>query len=375
MRKILFFFNSSEDFKTSRLALVTAVKNEGVQVFIAMPDVARISPEQYTEFQFFNLSLDRQSIGIISQIKTLLGIYKIFKKVEPDLVLLFRVKIIFLGGLLSRIKKIPLICVFTGLGYVFSSSSVKAKFSRNILRIFYQYILPKRKASVVFQNPDNREIFINLGIVTEEQSIVILGSGVDIKKFSYTNEPKNLSIKILLLSRMLWDKGIAEYIEAARIIKSQMQHCEFILAGGIDEFSKTAINKNILMKWQKESLITWLGSIPPEEVPALIKNTHIVCLPSYSEGLPRVLLEGAASGRPLIACDIPGCREVIKNNKNGFLIPAKDPKALAEVIKKLVESSELRQQMGKYSRELAEALFSSDEIIEQYLELIKDQLQ
>jgi glycosyltransferase involved in cell wall biosynthesis len=374
MKKILFFFNTSEDFLGSRLSLLLAVNNAGYEVSVAMPDIAAIQVKQYPQFQFFELSLDRQSTGLFSQIKTLYGIYKISLHVKPDLLFLFRVKIVLLGALVARLTRKKMLCVFTGLGYVFSSVSSKARLIKKCLICLYQLILPKENQSVIFQNPDDREAFIHLGIITEAHSAVILGSGVDIEKFMETDESSHHFVKVLLLSRMLWDKGIGEFVDAVRLLKNKKLPVEFILAGGVDLKATTAIPKETLLQWQSEGLVTWLDHVTSDKIPALLASVNIVCLPSYAEGLPRVLLEGAASGRALIAADVPGCREVVRNGENGLLVPVKNAQALADAIEKLVLDAELRQKMGKRSRELAEQLFSKDVIIQQYLALIQAQM-
>lgn len=368
-KKILFFFNSSDDFKASRLSLVSAIKQAGFAVFIAMPNLENIVLSEYPEFTFFELTLDRQSIGLWSQVQTFLSIKNIIKIVNPDLVFLFRVKIIFLGALVTRIKKIPTFCVFTGLGYVFSNSSLKAKLIRYILIRFYKFILPKKEKSVIFQNPDDKNVFIQLGIIKEKQGHIILGSGVDMNKFYYSVEPEQVPLKILLLSRLLWDKGIQEYVDAAKILKNKGINAEFLLVGNTDNNAATSVSEEQLIQWQQQKIIKWIKGIPSIEVPKLISSVNIVCLPSYSEGLPRVLIEAASVGRALVTTDVPGCREVVKNN--GILVPAKDTLGLAEGLEKLIKNPDLRISMGKKSRQVAEEYFDKDKIIQQYLDLIK----
>jgi glycosyltransferase involved in cell wall biosynthesis len=358
------------DFISSRLALLNTFHEKGFSISVGMPDLKNINVSDYPQFEFHEVFLERQSVGLFSQIKTFLSINEVFKKTNPDIVFLFRVKPILLGGLVARFKKTLIIAVFTGLGYVFTHHSIKTKIIRFLLIKGYQFIFLK-KAKVVFQNPDDRDIFLQLKVIKPQQTKVILGSGIDIKKYTYSDEPHNTSVKVLLIGAIRFEKGIREYVNAAQMLKDKGIKTEFLLVGDVDTKIISHIPEKQLKEWMAEGIIQWHKGIASTEVPSLMRSVNIICLPSYSEGIPRVLIEGAASGRALVTTDVPGCREVVQHNENGLLVPVKNAKLLAEALEKLILSPEKRIIMGKKSREMAEQYFSIEKIILEYIALIQ----
>ncbi|GAB6111204.1 hypothetical protein JCM14713_09620 [Desulfomicrobium salsuginis] len=201
--------------------------------------------------------------------------------------------------------------------------------------------------------------FVAAKIVRPQDAILIRGAGVDTQEFAVAPEADGSPV-VILVARMLWDKGIGEYVEAAHILKTRGRVVRMLLVGAPDDQNPASIPTKALNEWNLSGAVEWLGH--RSDIPELLTQSHIVCLPSYREGLPKSLLEGLAAGRPLVATDVPGCREAVQDGVNGFLVPAKDARSLADALEKLILSRELRQRMGEASRNLALSEFSSQRI-------------
>ena len=211
------------------------------------------------------------------------------------------------------------------------------------------------------------DLFLRLGIVRRENSVLIRGSGVDLVKFSFHAEPSTENPIVLLASRMLWDKGVGEFVDAANCLKNEGVLARFVLVGEPDPGNPASIEKTKLDDWVNSGVVEWWGF--KSNMHEIFKLTSMVCLPSYGEGLPKVLLEALASGKPIITTDVPGCREVVYDNENGYLVPVKDSKKLADRIKYLLENPKLREHFGVISRQLAEQHFSIESVVEKTISL------
>jgi glycosyltransferase involved in cell wall biosynthesis len=227
---------------------------------------------------------------------------------------------------------------------------------------------------VIFQNPDDRAVFIRKGIVTGEQAAVIKGSGVDLSLYRPSSEPEGLPI-VILASRMLWDKGVAQFVEAALILKSVGVQARFALAGEPDPENPATIPHEQLEVWRESGEIEWWGLQEPENMPGVLAKSHIVCLPSYREGIPRILIEAAASGRPIVTTDAPGCRELVRPGVNGIIVPSRDASSLAGALRFLIENPEARIAMGANNREVAVQEFSQELVIAQFMSVYRDLLR
>jgi glycosyltransferase involved in cell wall biosynthesis len=233
----------------------------------------------------------------------------------------------------------------------------------------YRAILHSKKVWILFQNPDDQALFAQHKIIHPQHISIIKGSGVDLQQFAFSAIPKG-KIKIILVARMLWDKGVGEFVKAATVLKQQGVDADFLLVGPVDAGNPKSISIDQLEEWRKSGVVKWLGE--RTDIPQLVTKSHIAVLPSYREGLPKSLIESAAIGRPIITTDVPGCREVVKDGENGFLVPAKDAKKLAVAIQKLINNPKLLTSMGKKSRLMAEQEFSIQQIVEQTLKLYRD---
>jgi glycosyltransferase involved in cell wall biosynthesis len=218
----------------------------------------------------------------------------------------------------------------------------------------------------LFQNPDDQALFAQHKIIHPQHASIIKGSGVDLQQFAFSAMPKG-KIKIILVARMLWDKGVGEFVKAATVLKQQGVDADFLLVGPVDAGNPKSISIDQLEEWRKSGVVKWLGE--RTDIPQLVTKSHIAVLPSYREGLPKSLIESAAIGRPIITTNVPGCREVVKEGGNGFLVPARDSEKLAATIKRLIDNPKLLTTMGKKSRLMAEQEFSIQKVTSKTLAL------
>ncbi len=370
--KLIIVVSEAWVFMSHRLPLAKAAIASGYDVTV-ITRVGELKKTLINEgVNVVNLEFVRSSRWPIKDLKILYKLVKLFRMQQPDIIHNVSMKIILIGtiaGLLSKTKTI--INAFTGLGYVFSSQQLHARVLRLFLVPVLRILLKNNKCYAIFQNPDDMELFFNLDMIEKNKSVLIRGSGVDINEFAQSNDENEIPV-VMLASRMLWDKGIGEFVEAAKLAAEDNLNAKFVLVGDVDRQNPMSIPTNTLNYWSDEGYITWLGH--SNEMPTILKSSSIVCLPSYREGLPKVLLEAAATGRPLVATDVPGCREIVINGENGILVKLKDSNSLYEAIKELVSDDEKRRSMGQNSRDLVETKLSTKIINAQTIELYKSAL-
>jgi len=328
-------------------------------------------------------SLNRK-FSILSDIKSFFQLYKILKKEKPHCIHAFDTKPTILGRIAAKLAGVPIIIgTIPGMGSLFSEDT----FINKILRIFY--IIAQKVACgvsdlTIFQNYNDFDFFISKKIVSPLKAIIIKGSGVDIKKFSLENlQSKKLqktkselglnskSIKIFMISRLVKYKGIKEFLEAAKILKSKYQNVDFFLVGPLDNtiagFPLEEVKKYV-------DVVKYTG--PRNDIPEILFFANIVVLPTYyREGIPRILLEAASMGKPIVTTNIPGCKEIVEDGVNGFLVPPKDPIALAQAIEKLILNEKLRNQMGEISRKKAIEEFSLNIVFKKTLNIYEKLLK
>lgn len=320
-------------------------------------------------FQLIPISLERRSKNIIKEIISILEIVRIYRREKPDIVHHVAVKPVLYGSWAARIVGVhAVVNALAGLGFIFVAKGWKASVIRKLVVFAYHSAFSAKNAVAIFQNPEDLKLFIDVGVVTNEKAVLIRGSGVDTAHFIPHPEPKEGVPTIALASRMLWDKGVGEFVEAARILQKGEIKCRMILVGNPDPENPASIPKETLRGWHAEGIVEWWGY--REDMPEVFSQANIVVLPtSYGEGVPKILLEAASCGRPIVATDIPGCREIVRHNENGLLIPPPDSKALADAIEFLIKNPELRAKMGARGRKIVEAEFSKEIVIKQTMEV------
>ncbi len=260
----------------------------------------------------------------------------------------------------------------TGLGYVFSSENIRAKVIRFLISPLLRYIFAGRKTVTIFQNRDDLKTLDDRNLVKHEQAVFIRGSGVDLDIYVPGEDSKDIP-QVILVARMLWDKGVGEFVQAAKLILAKGTSARFILIGDADTENPAAISVEQLKIWQDEKSIEWWGR--RSDVPEILQRSTIACLPSYREGMPKFLLEAASAGLPIVTTDVPGCREVVINDENGYLVPPRNSEALADAIEKLLNDKTLRREMGRKGRVLVEREFGIEKIIEETLSLYQRMLR
>lgn len=362
MAKIILLASYAPSLLNFRGPLLKAMVQQGHEVIACSPEIDCDIESLLLEFGVASHSvpLHRTGLNPVKDWVTVSALKKLFLREKPDAVLSYTIKPVIYGSLAARFASVPKIhAMITGLGYAFSGNTLKQKIIGKVAQVLYRFAL-KKNNKVFFQNPDDLDLFIRLRLIQKKQMVLINGSGVDLEYYRNVFLPKKISF--LLIARLIKEKGIQEYVEAARIIRERYPGINFSLVGWIDS-SPTAIDPEDLKKWQLDDLIDYKGKM--EDVRPAIVDTAVYVLPSYyREGTPRTVLEAMAMGRPVITTDAPGCRETVTEGKNGYLVPSQNPVALAGAMEKLILRPELIRQMGMESRNIAEEKYDVHKVNE-----------
>jgi glycosyltransferase involved in cell wall biosynthesis len=313
-------------------------------------------------FRWLPVPMRRLSLNPLRELALLFQLWRMMRRERPDVVHGFTIKCAVYGALVGRLVGAARINAVAGMGYVFISDSAKARLLRPAVRALMRAALGGPRARLILQNSDDVRFFAQAGIVPLQQIRLVPGSGVDCLRFSPPAEDRSAEqrpTRVVLAARLLWDKGLAEFIEAARIIKSESRSVCFVLAGAPDPGNPASAPEQTIREWQAEGLVQWLGHV--SDMPALLAGADIVVLPSYREGLPKSLIEAAACARPLITTDVPGCRAVVTHGVDGLLVPVRNARALAGAIACLQDNPALARRLGQAAR--AKALAEFDERI------------
>lgn len=378
MNKKKIIINLTEDwfFVSHFLSRAVDARKAGYDVYISCNETDKRKIIENSKIKFFSLALDRKGINPFYEFIVFLKYCFIFFKIKPDIVHNVGPKPIIYGSFAAKLLNIKsVINAPIGMGFVFSSDRFKAKLLKPILLFLLRLTLNKhhgkdRENRVIFENSDDMNFFLRNKMVKKSDVKLIKGAGVEIDyKLKIKKKTKKI-ITISLVARMLKDKGIFEFVEAAKILKKKNFKTRFLLIGDIDPKNPTSLNTNILRTWHEQEIIEWLGWI--KDVKKILFETDILCLPSYREGLPKSLLEGAAFGLPLVTTNTIGCRDVVVDGLNGFLVPIKDSLNLAYAIEKLIKDEDLRFKMGKESFKIAVSKFSAKIINSQTISLYNE---
>jgi len=366
---ILFFITEDWYFWSHRLPIARAARGAGFKVLVATRVGQHKERIENEGFRLIPIGLERKSKNVLKELLSIFEIIKIYRRERPVIVHHVAVKPVLYGSWAARIAGVPgVVNALAGLGFIFVAQGWKAKILRQLIVFAYRSAFSAKNTIGIFQNPEDLNLFIDARIVKAEKAALIRGSGVDAVRF--TPLPEQTSIPtIVLASRMLWDKGVGEFVDAARILKKDGFKCRMILIGNPDPENPASIPEEILNGWHSEGIVEWWGH--REDMPEVFAQSNIVVLPSYREGLPKVLLEAASCGRAIVATDVPGCREIVRHNENGLLVPPHDSKSLADALKSLIGNPELRARMGTRGREIVEAEFSEEIVVRQTMEVYK----
>ena len=360
-RSLLLSSNSLWNIENFRSHLVDAFVREGWPVLIAAPATAEEVQTCPLSARIVPLDIQRSGTNPFRDLALIRAYYTLICSERPAAFLGWTIKPNLYGALAARIAGVPSILNVSGLGTAFLSGRLLGKF----VSILYKFAF-ERASIVFFQNSDDCEMFLERGLVRAEQARLLPGSGINLDQFPMTPLPGDGPIRFLLVARLLGDKGVREYVEAARLARRELPGAQFQLLGPIDQGNRTAISWDEVDRWVREGVIDYLGET--SDVRPYIASATAVVLPSYREGLPRTLLEGAAMGRPLIATDVAGCRDVVEDGTNGYLCAVRDAQSLCEAMMKLARLDDAsRTRMGQRSRQMVEKRFSEELVAQAYV--------
>ncbi len=373
MPHLLFLVTEDWYFCSHRLPLARAAIADGFRVSV-VTRVARHGDEiRGAGVELIPMDLRRRSMNPFQAGRTVFELARLYRRVRPDIAHHVAIKPVLYGSIAARLAGVPgVVNAVAGMGYAFSSTDFKARLLRPAILAAFRALLNARGSRLIVQNRDDRALLISKGIVDAERVRLIRGSGVDTTVFLPRPEPTGTPV-VMLASRLLRDKGIFEFIEAAKQLMSENIAARFVLVGAPDPENPASISPAQLKDLIGDA-VEWWG--PRDDMPRVLAEASVVCLPSsYREGLPKILLEAAACGRPIVATDVPGCREIVVHGENGLLVPARDSGALAAAVKALLDDPDRRSILGTRGRCMTEENFSVEHISHQTLNVYNDLLR
>mgnify|MGYP001770804580 FL=1 len=363
-KKILFVVNVDWFFISHRLPLALEALKRGYEVHIACGITDKKEYLESLGLIVHPLNLSRSGTGIKGEIKAFFEIYRILKEINPNIAHFVTIKPVLYGGIASRFINIgKKVFSISGLGFIFIKQGFKASIARILIKTMYRFALGERKSHVIVQNPDDKAV---VNSIVKVPITLIRGSGVDLNQYEYKEE-NNGNVKVSMACRLLKDKGVFEYIDVVKILKQKLPNVEFELYGDIDIHNPASLTSDDVEKIKKDGFVNVYGfSI---DIAKVFCDSNIVVLPSYREGLPKVLIEAAACGRAVVTTDVPGCRDAIEPNVTGLLCEVKDTESLARMIEKLIIDEKLRNRMGHKGRKLAEQEFDINKVVEKHFDI------
>lgn len=365
--KILYLVTEDWYFCSHRIRLARAARDAGYEV-VVMTRVNHHGAEIREQgFTLIPVDFPRSARHPGRDLKTLGAVVERYRVERPDIVHHVSLKPVLYGSVAAARVGVPVVVnALTGLGYLFTGSRWSAKLLRAVVAPMLGAVLRRENSWAIVQNPDDRRTLCDAGLLRAAALTIIRGSGVDIERFRPSREPEGTPI-VVLAGRMLWDKGVGEFVQAAERLRQERVDARFVLVGGTDPENPMSIPVRELERWHRSGCIEWWGR--REDMPKIFACAHVACLPSYREGLPTVLIEAAASGRPIVTTDAPGCREIVRHGENGLLVPVRDVGRLADALKRLINDAGLRERMGARGREIAASEFSIARVVGETLAL------
>lgn len=361
--RIVLFANTEWYLFNFRLSLLSALREAGHTLLLISPPGQYADKLQALGFRWQLIPMRRRSLNPFRELYLFYCIVRVLRRERPELIHAFTLKCAIYGGLAARLCEVPArVSAVAGMGYVFTNRSVLAQSLRPLVRGLLKVALGGPGSRLVLQNPTDVALFEEAGIVDMGKVRLIPGSGVDSRRFSPPAEaPGPRALRVLLPARLLWDKGVGEFVEAARLLREAGRKLEFVLAGDPDPGNPASVPKAKIDAWVSEGVVQWLGHV--DDMPELMRSVDIVALPSYREGLPKGLIEAAACARALITTDVPGCRDVVTDGVDGLLVPPRNAGALAEAIARLQDNPGLARSLALAARGKALATFDEQLIV------------
>ncbi len=368
--RLLYVVTEDWFFCSHFLDRARVARERGHLVAVAAREGRHRKAIQSEGFKFFPIPLRRRNINPVAELSLLFRIVRVYKQFCPNVVHQIGAKPILYGTIAARLAGVDhIVNAPIGMGYVFSSDKLLARALRPFLKLAYKFAINPSHSRVIFENHEDRATFVNWGAVRQSDTILIPGAGVDLHAFR-PSTANRIEPTIVLTARMLEDKGISEFVAAARLLRSRGIHARFVLAGAPDPVNPTSISDATLAQWHREGWVEYWGW--QEDVAGVLRQADVVCLPSYREGLPKSLIEACACGLPIVTTDTTGCREVVTDGENGFLVSVKSVEPLAAALERLIMDPDLRHRMGAAGRKRAEQLYDTVKIAASTLQVYED---
>ncbi len=371
--KLLYVVNIPRFFLSHRMPLALAARQSGydVQVATSVQDSDSVGSILDQDLRLHPIPLSQHGLNPLAELRTINALRRLYVALKPDLIHHISIKPVLYGGIAARLtRQRAIVHAMSGLGYVFTSGEWRASLLRQVTRPLFRAVTASAQNRMIFQNADDRQFFLKHGMISSEKAVLIRGSGVDENVFTAQAETLDELPVVLFAGRLLWQKGIGEFVEVARRLRGRAR---FRVVGYEEASSPLNVSAARLTAWAEEGLIEWLGK--RDDMPQVYAASNIVCLPStYGEGVPKVLIEAAACGRACVTTDRPGCREIVRHGENGLAVPPGDIDALAAAVEGLIRDPALRQEMGAKGRQVVLEDFTLRQVIDETLKLYQELL-
>lgn len=372
MQKILYVVNNADFLLSHRFSLLKTAQEKGYDVHVASPISESIERLAQNGIQHHEWNLSRKSINPLEEFQVVRKLHQIYKALKPDLAHHLTIKPIIYGGMAASLVKTPAIVnAVCGMGSTYISNSIKFRLLRQLTNQGFRYAGKRSQSRYIFQNVDDQYYFIRKKITDINQTMIIPGSGVCMQEFRPLPLPSTTPYIIVLAARLLREKGVQEFVDAAKALHSQ-QIARFVLVGDVDPGNPSSLTRAEINDWVKAGIVEWWGF--QKDMQAVFARSHVICLPSYREGMPRVLIEAAACGRPIITTDTVGCKELVRHGENGLLVPVKNAQALAQAVISLLQNPANLERWGMASRRLVEEKYSLNAVINKTISLYQELL-
>lgn len=363
--KLLYFVTVDWFFCSHFIERAKAARQAGYDVVVLTHVDRHRSVIEEADLRLIPLTIDRRSLNPLEAFRTLIQLIHVFRRERPDVLHQIALKPILLGGFAARLTGIKrVVNAVVGGGYVFTSTSPLVRAIRPLMRLALRLLLNPPGSCVIFENRDDLRSFVASHQVRAEDAVLIRGAGVNADLFQPRAVRRTVPL-VVVTARLLWDKGLGEFVAAARLLRQKGVQARFAIVGDVDPGNRASIDPAILDQWRTEGIVELLGF--RQDMPQVLAAADIACLPSYREGLPKALLEAMAAGLPCVTTDVPGCREAVRDRENGYLVPPRNHEALAHALQQLIEDPDLRHQMGQRGRAMVMAEFASPIICQQTL--------
>ena len=369
--RLLYVENFLHSFQSSRLTVAQHAAAHGFDVHVALPLSGVDTASLDSTIEWHDLAIDRH-LNPVGESRTLAGLMTLYRRLRPDLIHHIRPKAIVYGGLAARMLRIrAVVNTLTGMGHVFHTDSMKARLLRPALGEGLRLACRHPNQRLVVQNSDDFEDCLRWRICPANRLVLIHGSGVDLDRYRPLPEPAGTPL-VILPSRMLWDKGVREFVAAAELLRERGVHARFALVGRVDPDSPAALTIADLERWQRSGAVEWWGW--QEDMKQVLAQSHAVCLPSYGEGAPRALMEAAACARAIVTTHVAGCRDVVIDGRNGLVVPPRDVPSLTAALERLITQPQLRARLAANGPHLMAENFSLRAVIARNLAIYREVL-